>query len=183
MYAFTLATTTETLYNLSITLTGNFSTSGSWNASVVNIYIHSGDLLDTTIGPTPNAFITHTTNTTETYTVNFLGIDTVAYLLVSVSRTTEVSTSYRNATMSINITPTTLNKLGIQDVKNFQWNSTISTLEVQDTTPLWNITNYTYPSGGGFDLGTIAIIGGGVVVVAAAGGGVFYYTKKRGKHP
>lgn len=184
IYAFKVTTSKDSLYKIVVSIDGNHTVSGGINASVTDIYFHSANLIDTKTVNSGNLMggtvIYSATNTTATYTSQFLSAETAGYLFIRVDRQSAIY----NSTMSINITPVTVQQISIASLSNFAWNETISPLEVEDTTPLFNITNYHFPTGGD-DLFIPLVIAGGIILVAAGGGAVVYVLRKKraDKHP
>ena len=183
VYAFTLSTTADQLYNVTVSSTGNFSSvlpPADLNATITSVYVHSGNLIDTHVFSEVSR---HQTNYTDYYSQLFLTSTAQSYLFVRLFRTRVGVTSFiRNATLVVTITKIATNTLNLDpNMINYSYNSTISKLEVLDTTPLWTISSYSYPGSGSPDLFVpLLLISGGVIVIAAGAGGIYYFRKRGG---
>ena len=174
VYAFYLSTTPDQLYNISIMLNGNYSTgSGFLNATfdTNHVWVHTGNFIDATVFGDK---VFTNTNTSAICSLDFLSITSNGYLFVDINRH-----SLYNGTISVILTEIPVHTLSLYNqVQTFSWNKTISSYELLDTTPLWNVTNFNNSGGGLGLLVPLVIVTGGVVIVAAVAGG-FYYMKKK----
>ena len=172
VYGFTLSTSHEQLYNVSIYLNGNYSTGLNSTFDSYHVWVHTGNFIDSTVFGDK---VFYSTNKSAICSIDFLSLTSLSYLFVDINRY-----NFYNGTIEIVLTQIPVKALDLWNYQsNFSWNKTITNYESANTKPLWNITDYSF-SGPGLDLLVpIVVITGSVIVIAAGVGGVVYYRKSK----
>ena len=175
-----MRTSPNSIYSVVVTTTGNYSATQK-NVSINGVDIHGGNYNDLRVfGQSWSS----STNTTNSMTFIVMSLSQVSYAFVEINRV-----AGRNGTLTVAIAKLTISNVDIPNLVILStWNITVDPGEVEDTTPLWNISDYTYPGTGGAGIdvgGALLLLGvGGAVVVG--GGALVYFVRKRkvtGKFP
>ncbi|OLS22662.1 MAG: hypothetical protein HeimC3_29360 [Candidatus Heimdallarchaeota archaeon LC_3] len=181
IYGFPLRTSPNAVYRVTVTTTGNY-TDTLKNITINEVNLHGGNYNDLLVfgQSSPSS-----TNTTNSLTLTIMTLTQVSYAFIEITRV-----SSRNGTLTVAIEKLSISNVNIPNlVISSTWNSTTDPGEIEDTTPLWNISDYTYSGTGGgkgIDVGSVLLllgVGGAVVV---GGGALVYFVRKRkvtGKFP
>lgn len=180
LFAIPLTTNPNILYNMTVYLIGNYSTTGSLNATFTgspnSVYAYGGNLRDLNVnfGASFGARVAGSNNIERWINQWILTVSNNSYLYVNIGRTTSGGKP-RNATLMITLQqlPVATMSFGLTPLSAFSWNQTVSAQEVKNT---GSLLTFTLPSsfgssnvgGGSFDIGTLLLIGGVGVVGAAA---------------
>ena len=163
-YRIPLVTDTNSLYNVTISATGNFSSTLSRNLTVSYVQITGGKylILDTNLND-----ISFNNDTTSLMSQLILTQSNPSYLYLEISRS--FSSGYLNGTITIQLTKLSVNSLNFPNAvynnyNSLSWNKTVSAYEVPDNSILFSVVT---PGGSapGFEI-FIAVIVLGMLHIA-----------------
>lgn len=180
IYGFSMRTALNSVYKILITATGNYSATQK-NISITEVHIHGGNYNNLVVF---GESYSSSTNTTNSLTLYVMSLSQISYAFVEILRN-----SNYNGTLTVALEKLAITNVNIPNLQVLSaWNSTVDPGEVEDTTPLWNISDYTYPGTGGsaVDVGDVLLLLGVGGVVVVGGGALVYFVRKRkvsGKFP